>query len=161
MMSLTLNCNFQGSYPNGTVDKINKHEEILRWYVVVVMWSACLPSTSTIQVRIPLTHKVFLYYLCLQSTKINKRGRGWLIFPFFRVKFFTESEHLNNFRGVILEQQKDNSKHISLSKARSFICDQVNDSLYSFFVKKDQSIVFLGSMPLNLLLNGVLKRFGR
>ena len=43
--------------------------------VVVVKWSACSPSTLTIQVRIPLKTKVFLN-LCLKRTKKNKREAG-------------------------------------------------------------------------------------
>ena len=42
--------------------------------VVVVKWSACLPSIPTIRVRIPLKPKVFLENLCLKGTKINKKG---------------------------------------------------------------------------------------
>ena len=45
--------------------------------VVVVKWSACLPSTLTIRVRIPPKPTVFSVKLCLKKTKINKKtGRG-------------------------------------------------------------------------------------
>ena len=42
----------------------------------VVKWSACLPSTPTIRVRIPLKPKVFSIILCLKRTKINKKEAG-------------------------------------------------------------------------------------
>ena len=44
--------------------------------VVVVKWSACLPSTPTIRVRIPLKPTVFSVILCLKRTKINKKRPG-------------------------------------------------------------------------------------
>ena len=46
------------------------------WAVVVVKWSAFLPSTPTIRVRIPLKSTVFSVILCLKRTKINKKRPG-------------------------------------------------------------------------------------
>ena len=51
--------------------KINYHR-----VVVVVKWSACLPSTPKIRVRIPLKPIVFSVMLCLKRTKINKKRPG-------------------------------------------------------------------------------------
>ena len=47
-----------------------------RWAVVVVKWSACLPSSPTIRVRIPLKSIIFLEKLLLKRTKINKKESG-------------------------------------------------------------------------------------
>ena len=47
------------------------------WAVVVVNWSACLPNTLTIRVRVPLKPTVFLKKLCLKIEEINKK-RPWL-----------------------------------------------------------------------------------
>ena len=46
------------------------------WAVVVVKWSACSPSTLTIQVWILLSSTVFLWKLYLKRTKINKKRPG-------------------------------------------------------------------------------------
>ena len=44
--------------------------------VVVVKWSACLPYTPTIQVRITQTCTVFSVNLCVKRTKINTKKPG-------------------------------------------------------------------------------------
>ena len=46
------------------------------WDVVGVKWSACLPSTPTIRVRIPLKPNIFSIILCLKRTKINQKEAG-------------------------------------------------------------------------------------
>ena len=43
----------------------------------VVKWSACLPSASTIRVRIPLRTRVFFFKMLLKRTKINKKDHGF------------------------------------------------------------------------------------
>ena len=43
--------------------------------VVVVKWSACSPSTLTIQVRIPLKTTVFSKFVFEKNKKKQKRGR--------------------------------------------------------------------------------------
>ena len=49
--------------------------------VVVVKWSACSPSTRSIQVQIPLTLKAFfLKFVIEKNENKQKRGRGWSIF---------------------------------------------------------------------------------
>ena len=54
---------------------------LLSWAVVVVKWSACLPSTLTIWVWIPLMPTVFSVKFVFEKNKSKqKRGWGWLIF---------------------------------------------------------------------------------
>ena len=53
---------------------IPSHKNELARAVVVVKWSACLTSTPTIRVRIPMKPKVFSVNLCLKRMKIR---RGW------------------------------------------------------------------------------------
>ena len=56
--------------------------------VVVVKWSACSPSTSTIRVQILLTPTVFsVKFVFEKKENKEKRGRGW---PIFRVKCRTK-----------------------------------------------------------------------
>ena len=51
-------------------------EEMSTCAVVVVKWTACLPSILTIWVWILLTPTVFSVNLCLKRTKINKNRSG-------------------------------------------------------------------------------------
>ena len=49
--------------------------------VVVVKWSACLPSSPTIRVRIPLTFRFFFCRICPgKNESKQKRGQGWTTF---------------------------------------------------------------------------------
>ena len=49
---------------------------ITAWAVVVVKWSACSPSTLTIQVRDPLMPTIFSVKFVFERTKINKKRPG-------------------------------------------------------------------------------------
>ena len=46
------------------------------WTIVVVKWSACRPSTPTIQCRIPLTPKVFAEKFVLEKNKNEQKETG-------------------------------------------------------------------------------------
>ena len=46
----------------------------------VVKWSACLPSTPTIRVRIQLKSTVFCNNVFEKNENKQKRGRGWPTF---------------------------------------------------------------------------------
>ena len=54
--------------------RLNRNNNIF-WIVVEVKWSACLPSTPTIRVWIPLTPSVFYVKFVTTFMKMNKRGK--------------------------------------------------------------------------------------
>ena len=54
------------------------------WAVVVVKWSACLPFTTAIQVRMLRTPTVFSVKFEIEKNKNKqKRGRGWTYYKKF------------------------------------------------------------------------------
>ena len=71
------------------------------WTIVVVKWSACRPSTPTIQCRIPLTPKVFAEIFVLEKNKNEQKETG----PFLKktchwyppLKVISDSRILSSF----------------------------------------------------------------
>ena len=58
---------------------IPSHKNELATAVVVVKWSACLTSTPTIRVRIPMKPKVFFCKFVFEKNE-NKAGVGRIFF---------------------------------------------------------------------------------
>ena len=79
-LNIKLKCNqcylklFMASAPGQVVRLM-----LNKWAVVVVKWSACLPSTPTIRVRIPLRSTIFCKIVNEKNKNKQKRGRGWPI----------------------------------------------------------------------------------
>ena len=81
--------------------------------VVVVKWSACLPSTLKIRVRIPLTSTVFSEKICVgKNENKQKRGQGWPILKQTFLLCFGGCHHsLDLAVPTILRPRGSNPKH--------------------------------------------------